>query len=140
MSGFAFSTSERRAQQKGERRLAISARIAEARHMPRPGVHVLFAGGETTAILLSSRELLRCYSEESHPCNYHISFCRFFPMLIWQKFEMMPVNPAIFNERRLEKRNQPLTVNTTTTACETSGCSKLRNVGEIDNDGDSFFD
>ena len=50
MSGFAFSTSERRAKQKGERLLAISSGIAEARHMPKSGVHVVFAGGATMAI------------------------------------------------------------------------------------------
>ena len=50
MSDFAFSTSERRPQQKGERRLAISSRIAEARPMSRSGVHVVYTGGETMAI------------------------------------------------------------------------------------------
>ena len=49
------------------------------------------------------------------------------------------VNTAIFNERMLEERHLLLIILMTGTAYETSGCSKLRNVSEIDNGGD-FYD
>ena len=54
-------------------------------------------------------------------------------MLLWYKFEMMTVNPAIFNEQRLEQRHHLQLIILTT-----SGFSKLRNGGEFYNGG-SFY-